>query len=304
MSSKERLVNNGRSNLNGAITNSATIINVNDGSVFPPVGDFRVIVDQEIMLVTAVTVNALTVVRAQENTLAVAHNDGVVIAQILTKGALQRYLRDSVPMFDTPSETSNRLNIFENLAGTSLTVASFAWLNQGGATASDYESGGVYMFAPQNTGDSLRILTKSAPGTPYTLTAAIRFGLSADSATSVLSGDLCGIAFRENATSKISLIGVGGNATLTQQEYTDATTFSFTNAVQSWRFDGPIWLQLENDGTNLNFAYSIDGINWIQLYTELVADFFTTAPDELCMFINNSKNQADSQMSVLSWLEE
>lgn len=304
MSNKERLVNIGKTVLDGSITNGQLTIDVLDGSVLPAAGDFRIIVDQEIMLVTNNSSNTLTVVRGQENTLAVAHSDGALVNQILTKEGLQRYLRDSIPMFDSPSETSNRLNVFENAAGTTLTAASFTWVNQGSSTAADYEAGGVYMYAPVGSSINVRALVISQPSTPYTVTSALRFGVGADAYNSVTGGDSVGLCFRESATGKISTIGYRGNDNIVSQDFTDATTFGANNVVQSWQVNGPLWLQLENDGTNLNFKYSIDGISFLQLHTDLLATFFTTAPDQVGMFIHNGSNHSQSQGCWMSWIEE
>lgn len=304
MSKKERLVNNGKTALDGAITNGQTSIDVLDGSVLPASGDFRIIVDQEIMLVTANSSNTLTVERGYEGTLAVAHSTGKPVSQILTKGGLQRYLRDSIPMFDQPSETSNRLNVMENAAGTALTVASFSWVNQGTSVASDYTSGGIFMQAPVGASINLRALVISQPSTPYTVTSAVLFGVGSDGATSISGGDSVGLCFRESGTGKLATVGYRGNGNVISQAFTSPTVFGTNNALKSWRVNGPLWCQLENDGTNLNYSVSIDGINWYQLHTELLATWFTTAPDQVGLFIHNGNNHSITQASFLSWIEE
>lgn len=303
MSNKEKLVNVGKTALNGAITNGQTSIDVLDGSKLPSSGDFRIIVDQEVMLVTANSSNTLTVERGQEGTLAVAHSDGKPVNQILTKAGLQRYLRDSIPMFDTPSETSNRLNVFENSAGTTLTTASFSWVNQGGATADDYDTGGIFMYAPVAASINVRALVMSQPSTPYTITSAVLFGVGADAYNSITGGDSMGLCFRESATGKISTVGYRGNDNVVSQAFTTPTTFGANNALLSWQVNGPLWLQLENNGTNLNYKVSIDGINWYQVHTELLGAWFTTAPDQVGVFIHNGNNHSQSQGCWLSWIE-
>lgn len=70
------------STLDGAITSSATTVNVatGTGSQFVE-GDF-VRVDDEIMYVSAVVTDALTVDRGRDGTVAVAHDDEAVICQV------------------------------------------------------------------------------------------------------------------------------------------------------------------------------------------------------------------------------
>lgn len=73
-----KYANNAKTTLNGAITNSATSITVTDGSVFPALGggDYfymtleDVSLQNEIVKVTAVATNTLTIVRAQNGTTA------------------------------------------------------------------------------------------------------------------------------------------------------------------------------------------------------------------------------------------
>ena len=65
---REEFVNNAQTTLNGAISDSDTSIVVTDGSVFPTHGDFRLLIESELVLCTARSTNTLTVVRAQEGT--------------------------------------------------------------------------------------------------------------------------------------------------------------------------------------------------------------------------------------------
>jgi hypothetical protein len=86
----EQFVNNASSTLNGSITNSATSLIVTSASSFPTSGNFRIIVDNEIMLVTAVSTNTFTVTRGYESTTGVSHNSGVPVTHIFTAGALSK----------------------------------------------------------------------------------------------------------------------------------------------------------------------------------------------------------------------
>lgn len=97
----EQFANNADSTLNGAINNVTTTVVVADGSPFPSVGDFRLLIGSnpdtgELVLVTARSGNTLTVVRGQEGTSAQSWTDGTVVTHILTAGAiytLQQTLR-------------------------------------------------------------------------------------------------------------------------------------------------------------------------------------------------------------------
>jgi hypothetical protein len=93
MSLAEQYANNAQTTLSGnggSITSSATSMIVASASAFPTTGQFRVIVDSEIMLVTAVSGTTFTITRAQEGTSAASHNDGANVTQILTRDAMKR----------------------------------------------------------------------------------------------------------------------------------------------------------------------------------------------------------------------
>lgn len=84
----EQFANNAATTLNGTITAAATSLVVTSAATFPTTGNFRILIDSELMLVTAVSGTTFTVVRALEGTGAVGHNSGVPVTSILTVGAL------------------------------------------------------------------------------------------------------------------------------------------------------------------------------------------------------------------------
>lgn len=91
----ELLANNAASTLTAAVPDAvATTLTVANGTVFPATGNFRVIVDNELMLATARSGNTLTVTRGIEATTAVSHLNGAAITHILTKGGLDQYLTE------------------------------------------------------------------------------------------------------------------------------------------------------------------------------------------------------------------
>lgn len=84
----EQYANAAVSTLNGAITSGSTSLVVASAAQFPTSGSFRILVETEIMLVTAVSSNTFTIARAQEGTVAGSHNNGVIVAHVLTSGSL------------------------------------------------------------------------------------------------------------------------------------------------------------------------------------------------------------------------
>lgn len=85
---QERFANNPSSTLSGAITSSATSLTVASASSFPSDPQFRILIDNEILLVTGVSGNTFTVSRAQEDTTAAAHTNNSVVEGVLSRAGL------------------------------------------------------------------------------------------------------------------------------------------------------------------------------------------------------------------------
>lgn len=86
----EQYANLAASALNGDITAGATSFAVASAASFPPHAQFRIKVDQELMLVTADPVgNTFTsVTRGAEGTTAVSHSNGATVTHVVTVASL------------------------------------------------------------------------------------------------------------------------------------------------------------------------------------------------------------------------
>ena len=84
----ELFANQAATTLNGNITSVATSLVVTSATGFPATGNFRITIDSEIMLVTAVSGTTYTILRAQEGTTGASHTSGANIISYLTAGAL------------------------------------------------------------------------------------------------------------------------------------------------------------------------------------------------------------------------
>jgi hypothetical protein len=62
-----------------------------DTDLFPDVGDYRILVDQEYMLVTAHSVGVLTVTRGVEATVASAHSPNTQVFTVWTPGGMEAW---------------------------------------------------------------------------------------------------------------------------------------------------------------------------------------------------------------------
>jgi hypothetical protein len=84
----EQFANNAQSSLAAAVGAGDTSLTVANAIPFPATGNFRVIIDGEILLVTGVVGNTFTVTRGAEGTAAAAHAVGAYVTHVLTAAAL------------------------------------------------------------------------------------------------------------------------------------------------------------------------------------------------------------------------
>ena len=84
----ENFANRAQSLLNGSIDSDDTTLVVDDASGFPA-ANFRILIDDELMLVTEVSTNTFTVTREIEGTSADSHSDNATVTHVLTAGSLQ-----------------------------------------------------------------------------------------------------------------------------------------------------------------------------------------------------------------------
>lgn len=94
----EQFANNASTTLASGINASVTSVPLISSQKFSATGNFRIIIDSELMLVTAnnTGTNTLTVVRGQEGTTAISHNSGTNVIQIITAGAIAQMKTDTV----------------------------------------------------------------------------------------------------------------------------------------------------------------------------------------------------------------
>ena len=136
--SLENFSNNAITSLTASITAGQTTITVASNSGFPQSGQFRIVVDAEIMLVTAGYAGLTwTVVRASESTTGATHANNAVVAHGVTAGSL--------------------LNLGPSGSFTSISTGTVAAnFNAGGITVGRYlgsTAGVAPTGGPYNTGD-------------------------------------------------------------------------------------------------------------------------------------------------------
>ena len=295
---RERLVNDASTTINGAVTATATSIVVTDGSVFPSTGDYRLLIDSEVVLVTARSTNTLTVERGADGTSNTTHSDGATISAVLTAGAIDQVLDDIVGGYSDryPYRIMNQSGVIQ-------TTANFTWVNQGTATAIDETWGGITLKIPYVTNDSMRILKQSAPSTPWKVTAFVLFGPGYNNGGGT-SSSYISLCVRESDTGKLSVVEPRIGEYLRTRRYTNETTYDSEQAQQDFSSDR-CWLQIEDDGTNLYFRASSDGINFFETYNHARTAFMTSAgPDEIGFLANSSSGANNQLCHIFAWVVE
>jgi hypothetical protein len=298
---RETLENTTSTTVSGSVTSGATSLTVVDGSGFPPTGDFRLRVDSEIMLCTARSGNVLTVIRGIEGTIAATHS-GSAVYLVLSQGSLQAYLRDNLPYHDTRQPAMRLLDANGNTLGPS----DFTLIDPWGTAAVRQVGSGLTVFKLGN-GQHLDCswLTRPLPtNRPYSITACVGgFGYDATRGTYPSLGIRDSIA---DLALTISLRPQGAALDLLKWTGTSTTSCAVTGdfAYTGWQTISSLpklWMRITDDGTNLYFAVSENGIYWSTIGTE-PRTYNGMTPNQLVFGAVTQEDQ-DTSLSVFAWNE-
>jgi hypothetical protein len=293
----EQFANNATTKLDGGINDSTTTIVVVEFSTFPTSAQFRIKIDNEIMLVTGgAGTDTWTVERGAEDTVARVHADGAFVKHILTSGSLNQFMQDHVAFGLTanlPAQgQSNRLyiptdgncmffddgSVWRKQIGSSLfdlnqNYASFSWYNQGSATVT-LRNDGLRMQSPASgngSGDSARIYARAVPATPYTFTTAY---VASFMPQNYMNGGLC---YYDTGTGRYINFGLAYAASpvIDVSYWNSVNSFASEGIRRSNMFGMRIWLKLEDNGTTRYYHYSLNGIDWVTLLSESNSTWIT-----------------------------
>lgn len=185
-------------------------------------------------------------------------------------------------------------------AGTRFSGAiAWAWRNQGGATAT-LADGFLTLTAPGASSQNNRIIEQVAATAPWTYRAKLFDPFMTES-----NFALAGMVLVNSTTGKLIAFSKAyiSGLVLAVSHYDNVTTFSSgTNLAvfASRSFHGPLYLEIENDGTNLTFRYSDTGLDgtFITHSTETVASYLGSA--DTIGFFGNSLN-SDPVKTIVEW---
>jgi hypothetical protein len=142
-------------------------------------------------------------------------------------------------------------------------------------------------------GNNIEAYYLSAPSTPYDVYMRKRTFVAA-------TNSQAGLLIRNSGNGKIITFGQGATTFIAGQNWTNATTFSSAVWTSVAWGDVPRWFRINNDGTNLKFFVSNDGITWYQYQSVTLVTFITTA-DQIGFYICPGTSGAQGAMWISSF---
>ena len=285
--------------LDGDITDAATSITLTDGSVFPADGDYNLRIGDEIVLVTARASDVLTVVRGVESSTATAHSDLDYVFPLLTGQAMNSWVQEKYQSGHSDVVLPDRLQATN---GDTLTSTDFTWVNQGGATVVDHDSGGMTIVAAAGAGFAHRQLYRTLTD-PYTVTAHVRYPPGNGSGTSS-SNMIVSVGWRESSSGKLSMVSI--RTILQWWNWSSSSSYNSNTTAKTveflWRRD--CWIRLTHDGTDLTTEVSFNGINFFELGSETIGGGAYLDPDQVGFMVSGGSATLDRPATLLAWHED
>jgi hypothetical protein len=315
---------------NYTLGDTSMVLTTGQGARLPSSGDFWIMTpdtappNRIIWKVTARSSDTLTVVYDNSYGADANLTTGTRLMWSLTAEALTQLKTDVIGMFGTfanlPSATIGVVRydftnsyyshavsdgtdwhyFFPGLGEASRPkLADFTWINQGAATADD-TYGYITIEAPANSADSMRMLVRSVPATPWTLTmgfTSLAVGVDAPK---------LGACYRESATQKVVTVACRVAQQIGMARYTNATTYAGSNEVDFYIIyaaqNAPLFLRLSDNGTNRVTSRSTDGRHWTVIGTISRTDFLTA--DQVGVFVNPASATYPAKIHLFHWKME
>lgn len=326
----EQYANNPSTTLNGAINNSVTTVVVSSPSSFPSSPQFRILIDSELMLVTAISSSSFTVTRGAESTTAASHSNGATITGIITAGALDQIRADDVQtgadssrpsaskagrlymdndgpfMYrDTGSVWGKFGPIWNVTPAPTFGGGTWTWINNATGSAVADTAAGLTIYTPgaglSASGETFAYFAKSIPSTPYT----IDIGFLQQVQTT--SGGFAGGGFVLHNSGGTKLIGFisrydpSNGDVLDVRRNNSPTSFNSETFILIHQLCPFTWLRITDDGTTRGYYYSSDAITWKQHSTESHTNWIT--PDQIGLGIWSASAALQISTTVIHYLE-
>lgn len=312
---KTRSVNNYFTTLDGAINDTATTLDVDDVTGLPSEGDFYLGIDSgsnaEIVKVTHISTNTLSIIRAQAGTANVSHSNGVAIRSIST--AQEWYDR----MNELGARKCLPLGRITDTNGNILDSDDFDLQNTGTGTSKFTGAEGIIRLETKTHGsNNISGLTRNFDTTnDWRITAHLSCpGIEGTGLVSP-TPEYYGLASRQSSSGGIygifhrpgSPVATGPNwgkvRVDNRADYDSSFSADATSDICGRR---DMWMRLEvewdtsGSDDDLRWYYSFDGVHFVLLHTHS----FASEDLEVGFWLNNDGGPSGKRCILLSWHEE
>lgn len=265
MAGVEQVANYVHTTLSASMTSGATSLTVTSATGFPASAPFRVRIEDpsngdEIVLVTAgAGTTTWTITRAQEGTLAVAHNNGCNVHHVLTAGALNYITRNL--KYD-PDRSGGTEKLGDDFDSTTLN-AGWGWYANTPGTLDLTSFPGFYRVITTGTTDHWLVRSVSGITGDCTVVAKLLIAqIGADNGTIMLGfTDATNAAPTNAAIATLFVTGPGSNIGAYQLSGGTYTTQT-TSLVPDYPKGGTVYLRMSRSGTTWQAYFSRNGLAW------------------------------------------
>lgn len=277
----ERIANGSRSTLTNNITDTQTTIEVVSSVTFPDTGNFRIRVNNELMIVTGVSGNTFTVTRGAENTNNVTHLANTAVLHVCTAGSINEIFGGIVGAGLYADRPTQKRNIYLSDEGgisysdgslnanygpiskfRNINFTGYSWVNQSSSTITQRGNYWVMKTVNSQGSDNHTMYLKSIPNTSnYQITVGIKnCCVGTDFSTT-------GLVLRQS-DGKLIAWGEANGQVHYVSRWDSANQFSSAPFTCQTRMGTIKWFRIRNNGTNRFFEFSDNGIDFITAHTD------------------------------------
>lgn len=205
----------------------------------------------------------------------------------------------------TLSATGGGAGYFASVLSAKPTMANTGyttWLNQNGATETDSAMGITIQDTVSGGTNTFQGLIKSVPATPYSAVYLIVPSLTVGSP---FSGFAVGWY---DGSNKMHCLNVQWQTTSAIEgsiiRMSTPTTYVSTDIGPVVGFGyNLVWVKLKDDGTNVSWSYSFDGVAWVTFYSVAKSSGYLGASGYTKLFVGIAPQGAGAAMTVASYAE-
>lgn len=302
MAANEQIVNDAETILSAAAGSGDGNVSVENATGFPAEGTFRIRIDNEILLVTAVSGNTFTTTRGQEGSAAADHVNGSQVVAIVTRDGINRLISERIHSL-APERPPFRI---ADANGDILTSTDFTVDNGSTLTLTDDPGGAIVLEQPTQGSTTIAKILRTAPAAPYTIVGAFRItSLAVDTG----DGGFFGPLFRYSPGAETLRWAWRPFENLSTQQWrvehhiNDAFQAGIGN-YRRWDIKTSCiqWFKIEDNNTDIKFHVSFDGVHFIESFSEGRTVTLGGAPDQIGISIDNVGGFT-SFIQLLAWQE-